>query len=92
MPSTCSTSSTTPPTTVPEPTGERLQKVLARVGLGSRRTCDELIEAGRITVNGEVAQLGRRVDIEVDLVEELAKGAPALMEGVLPPWLVEVLK
>ena len=79
MPSTCSTSSTTPPTTVPEPTGERLQKVLARVGLGSRRTCDELIEAGRITVNGEVAQLGRRVDIEVDLVE--VDGVPV---GVRP--------
>ena len=79
MPSTCSTSSTTPTTTVPEPTGERLQKVLARVGLGSRRTCDELIEAGRITVNGEVAQLGRRVDIEVDLVE--VDGVPV---GVRP--------
>jgi 23S rRNA pseudouridine2605 synthase len=49
--------------------GERLQKVLARAGLGSRRTCDDLIAAGRVTVNGEVAVLGRRVDAEHDRVE-----------------------
>jgi len=46
--------------------GERLQKVLARIGLGSRRTCEELIVAGRVTVNGEVPILGRRVDPTVD--------------------------
>lgn len=49
--------------------GERLQKVLARVGLGSRRTCEELIADGLVTVNGEVAELGRRVDPERDKVE-----------------------
>ena len=47
---------------------ERLQKVLARVGFGSRRACEELIEAGRVTVNGEVAVLGRRVDPGSDRV------------------------
>lgn len=41
--------------------GERLQKVLAQVGLGSRRTMEIWISAGRITVNGEVATLGMRV-------------------------------
>jgi len=50
------------------PTGERLQKVLARVGLGSRRACEELIAEGRVSVNGEPATLGRRVDVERDTV------------------------
>jgi 23S rRNA pseudouridine2605 synthase len=53
---------------VPEE-GLRLQKVLAQAGLGSRRTCEELIERRRVKVNGEVAALGRRVDPEVDVVE-----------------------
>ncbi len=48
--------------------GERLQKVLARAGFGSRRVCDDLIAAGRVTVNGEVAVLGRRVDAEHDKI------------------------
>jgi len=60
-------------------TGERLQKVLARAGWGSRRHCEDLIEARRVTVNGEVAVLGRRVDPESDLVE--IDGAPV---GVRP--------
>jgi 23S rRNA pseudouridine2605 synthase len=49
--------------------GERLQKVLARVGLGSRRACEELIAAGRVRVDGEVAVLGRRIDLESARVE-----------------------
>ena len=51
-----------------EPPGERLQKGLARGGFGSRRTCELLIETGRVTVNGEVAALGQRVDVERDKV------------------------
>ena len=50
-------------------TGERLQKVLALRGWGSRRVCEELIAAGRVSVNGEVAVLGRRVDVDSDRVE-----------------------
>ena len=51
------------------PHGERLQKVLAVRGWGSRRVCEDLITAGRVTVNGEVAVLGRRVDTDHDRVE-----------------------
>ena len=47
---------------------ERLQRALARAGLGSRRACEELIAAGLVTVNGRVATLGDRVDPERDEV------------------------
>ena len=47
--------------------GEKLQKVLAQAGFGSRRAMEEWIIAGRITVNGEPATLGMRV-VEGDLV------------------------
>ena len=48
---------------------DRLQKVLAQAGLGSRRACEELIAAGRVTLNGEVATLGTRADPESDAIE-----------------------
>ena len=41
--------------------GEKLQKVLARMGLGSRRELEKVIDAGDVKVNGEVARLGTRV-------------------------------
>jgi 23S rRNA pseudouridine2605 synthase len=49
--------------------GDRVQKVLARAGLGSRRACDELVAAGRVRVNGVVAELGTRVDPDHDRIE-----------------------
>lgn len=49
--------------------GERLQKVLARVGVGSRRACEVLIEQGRVAVNGQVVSTqGLRVDPESDVI------------------------
>ncbi len=66
--------------------GERLQKVLARTGVGSRRVCEDLIADGRITVNGEVPVLGRRVDAEVDLIE--LDGVPVPVRPGLVHYLV----
>lgn len=47
---------------------ERLQKILAQAGLGSRRACEEIIVAGRVTVNGLVAKLGAKADQERDRI------------------------
>jgi len=45
------------------PAGEKLQKVLARIGVGSRRDVEAWISHGRIKVNGKDATLGLRVDL-----------------------------
>jgi 23S rRNA pseudouridine2605 synthase len=51
------------------PQSERVQKILARAGLGSRRHCEELIDAGSVTINGRVATLGDKADAETDHIE-----------------------
>jgi len=48
---------------------ERLQKLLARSGIASRRKAEELITEGRVTVNGAVAELGQKVDPERDAIK-----------------------
>lgn len=48
---------------------ERLQKYLARCGVASRRSCENLIEQGRVRVNGQVASLGCSIDASLDVVQ-----------------------
>lgn len=57
--------------------GERLQKRLARAGVASRRAAEDLITAGRVTVNGQIATLGRTVtpDDEVRVDGRLIEAA-----------------
>ena len=50
------------PEATPAGTEERLQRILARAGYGSRRSVEELIRAGRVEVNGRLAILGDRAD------------------------------
>ena len=47
---------------------ERLQKFLAKSGIGSRRYCEELIKSGKVLVNGEIPKIGISVG-ESDIVE-----------------------
>jgi 23S rRNA pseudouridine2605 synthase len=51
------------------PAGEKLQKVLAARGVASRRVVEEMIASGRVSVNGELARLGTRVERDHDLIE-----------------------
>ena len=73
-------------TNVPLPP-QRLQKVLAGLGLGSRRAIEEWIRAGRVQVNGEPADLGLRVGpadrITVDgrAVSQHAMGTASSSQG-----------
>jgi 23S rRNA pseudouridine2605 synthase len=59
------------------PGPERLQKILAHAGLGSRRACEELIRQGRVTVNGQVAHLGLSANPERDQIALDGKPLPA---------------
>jgi 23S rRNA pseudouridine2605 synthase len=65
---------------------ERLQKVLARAGLGSRRACEELIAEGRVAVDGVTARLGDRADPERDQVT--VDGTPIVTRTDLVHYLL----
>lgn len=60
----------------PPPERLRLQKVLARAGVGSRRRCEDLIAQGRVSVGDETARLGTRVDPASDVVRVDGRRVP----------------
>lgn len=61
---------------------ERLQKILAQAGHGSRRSCEQLIIAGRVRVNGQVAKLGQKADVANDKITLDGKPVAANVEYV----------
>jgi len=58
---------------------ERLQKILARAGFGSRRACEEYLVSGRIQVNGKKAELGQKADALTDTILLDGKKIPSPM-------------
>ena len=69
-----------------EQEGERLQKLLARAGLGSRRACEVLIADRRVTVDGEVAVLGARADPTRSRIA--LDGVPVVVDETRVYWLL----
>jgi pseudouridine synthase len=69
---------------------ERLQKIMARSNLGSRRACEAIIEAGRVTVNGWVAKLGDKADPAVDAILVDGRPLPDLDEPAAPDGLIYI--
>ena len=67
-----------------EDKGQKLQKVLANLGLGSRRKMERWIEEGRVTVDGSVATLGDRVHAGQALRLD---GKPLEVDAPVPPRL-----
>lgn len=55
---------------------ERLQKLLAQAGYGSRRACEAFLIEGRVRVNGKVAELGQKADLSIDKVMVDGKALP----------------
>lgn len=66
---------------------ERLHKMLAQAGLGSRREMEELIRAGKVTVNGQVAEIGAQVN-EDDLVKVNGRAVRLREPAALPRILL----
>ncbi|MCI0370533.1 MAG: rRNA pseudouridine synthase [candidate division NC10 bacterium] len=77
---------------------ERLQKILARAGFGSRRACEGLIREGRVAVNGVVVQrLGTRADPAADTIEVDSRPLPRAATPVYvllhkPPGVITSLR
>lgn len=65
----------------PEPDAPKLQKVLAQAGVGSRRDIEQMIEDGRIEVNGEVAHIGQRISFG----DQVRVAGRAIKVRIAPP-------
>ena len=68
---------------------ERLQKLMARANVGSRRASESIIAAGRVTVNGRVAKVGDKADPSVDRI--LVDGRPLFAAPPTPASLTSTL-
>ena len=66
----------------------RIQRALARAGVASRRHAEELVAAGRVTVNDHVAQIGESVDPERDHIAVDGKRIGAIPSAARATWLV----
>ena len=66
---------------------ERLQKILAQAGYGSRRAREDFIAAGRVRVNGKIAELGQKADPAVDKITVDGKpiAAAEALTYIAPP-------
>lgn len=56
---------------------ERIQKILASRGIGSRRACEDMMQQGRVTCNGRICSVGDRADPEIDLIMLDGKKLPS---------------
>lgn len=61
---------------------ERVQKILSRWGIASRRQAEKMILAGRVHLNGQVAHLGQKADLNIDILEVDGK---AIQANACPP-------
>jgi 23S rRNA pseudouridine2605 synthase len=64
----------------------RIQRALARAGVASRRKAEELVAAGRVTVNGKVAVIGQPVDPSTDAI--MVDGKRIAAQPAVPTWIV----
>ena len=77
---------------------ERLQKIIAQAGITSRRAAEELIDQGRVTVNGQPATIGSKADPAIDLIRvdgELLKITSAPLVYMMlnkPPGVVSAAR
>ena len=66
----------------------RIQRALARAGIASRRHAEELVSAGRVTVNGSVARIGQSVDPQSDAILVDGRRVQAAPSPERATWLV----